>query len=668
MSFTTPRAGGGDDAGGDVADRPARRTLNGSANPNGAATTGWFRYATTDPGTCNDTFGTRVPSPAAAEPRLRHDRRRLHLQHDHRVSLTPGTTYYYCAIAQNSVRDGVRRGACRSRRRRRRRSRPASATRRHRHDRDAERHRRTRTAATTTGWFRYSATSTRARATTPSARASRRPAARRSARARRASPFSQIDHRPRRGRRTTSARSRRTRRASAFGSVLCFTTPRAPTVTTTLAVSGSRHQRHAERLGEPERRRRRPAGSATARRTRAPATTRSARACRPAGGTDLGAGHAAASAFSQPITGLTPGTTYYFCAIASQRARDGVRRGACRSRRRAEPTVTTAAATRSTSSTAHAQRLGEPERRRRRRPGSATRRPTRAPATTRSARACRPTGGTQLGSGTTARRLQHDQRRRGLVAGHDVLLLRDRAELVRARRSARCCRSRRRRRADGDDRRPRRAHDDDGDAQRQRRTRTAATTTGWFRYATTNPGTCNDTFGTRAPATGGTSARRGHAQRRRSSQAITGLTPGTTYYFCAIAPELGGHRRSARCVSFTTPAPPTVTTHAAPTSVTQRHRARSTARRTRTARGDRLVPLRARRTRAPATTASARALRRPAARRARRRGTASVAYSQPLTRPHAGHDLLRTARSPRTRSGPAFGAVVSFTDARRSRR
>ena len=41
-------------------------TLNGSANPNGAATTGWFRYGTTNPGTCNDTFGTRAPAAAAA--------------------------------------------------------------------------------------------------------------------------------------------------------------------------------------------------------------------------------------------------------------------------------------------------------------------------------------------------------------------------------------------------------------------------------------------------------------------------------------------------------------------------------------------------------------------------------------------------------------------------
>ena len=40
----------------------ATATLNGSANPNGDATTGWFRYSTTSPGTCNDSFGTRAPA------------------------------------------------------------------------------------------------------------------------------------------------------------------------------------------------------------------------------------------------------------------------------------------------------------------------------------------------------------------------------------------------------------------------------------------------------------------------------------------------------------------------------------------------------------------------------------------------------------------------------
>ena len=40
----------------------ASATLNGTANPNGTAATGWFRYATTSPGTCNNTFGTLAPA------------------------------------------------------------------------------------------------------------------------------------------------------------------------------------------------------------------------------------------------------------------------------------------------------------------------------------------------------------------------------------------------------------------------------------------------------------------------------------------------------------------------------------------------------------------------------------------------------------------------------
>lgn len=74
-------------------------TLNGSANPNSASTTGWFRYSVTNPGSCNDAFGTRVPvsggtnlgsgtSPVAYS--------------NSALGLSAGTTYYYCAIANNS--------------------------------------------------------------------------------------------------------------------------------------------------------------------------------------------------------------------------------------------------------------------------------------------------------------------------------------------------------------------------------------------------------------------------------------------------------------------------------------------------------------------------------------------------------------------------------------
>jgi hypothetical protein len=43
-------------------------TLNGSANPGGGAAIGWFRYSTTNPGTCDDLFGTRAPAAGGLVP------------------------------------------------------------------------------------------------------------------------------------------------------------------------------------------------------------------------------------------------------------------------------------------------------------------------------------------------------------------------------------------------------------------------------------------------------------------------------------------------------------------------------------------------------------------------------------------------------------------------
>ena len=50
-------------------------------------------------------------------------------------------------------------------------------------------------------------------------------------------------------------------------------------------------------------------------------------------------------------------------------------------------------------------------------------------------------------------------------------------------------------------------------------------TVAYFRYATTNPGTCNDTFGVRAPATGGVQAGSGGTYVPYEVP-VTGLTPG----------------------------------------------------------------------------------------------------------------------------------------------
>src|SRR5439155_1373060 len=40
----------------------ASATLQGSADPAGAAAAGWFRWSTSRPASCDDVFGTRAPT------------------------------------------------------------------------------------------------------------------------------------------------------------------------------------------------------------------------------------------------------------------------------------------------------------------------------------------------------------------------------------------------------------------------------------------------------------------------------------------------------------------------------------------------------------------------------------------------------------------------------
>ncbi|MGQ0506537.1 MAG: hypothetical protein ACT4TC_14585 [Myxococcaceae bacterium] len=73
-------------------------TLNGTANPNEVSSSGWFRYATTNPGTCNDTFGTRAPASgtvALGSGTLQTPYARV------LTGLSANTTYYHCALASN---------------------------------------------------------------------------------------------------------------------------------------------------------------------------------------------------------------------------------------------------------------------------------------------------------------------------------------------------------------------------------------------------------------------------------------------------------------------------------------------------------------------------------------------------------------------------------------
>ena len=88
-----------------------------------------------------------------------------------------------------------------------------------------------------------------------------------------------------------------------------------------------------------------------------------------------------------------------------------------------------------------------------------------------------------------------------------------------------------------------------------------ASSTGWFRYSTTNPGTCNDAFGSRAPVMGASSLG-GGTYDQSFAQNISGLSPATTYYYCAIVSSTEGTAFGS-VLSFTTAGAVSVVTNAA---------------------------------------------------------------------------------------------------------
>jgi len=86
--------------------------------------------------------------------------------------------------------------------------------------------------------------------------------------------------------------------------------------------------------------------------------------------------------------------------------------------------------------------------------------------------------------------------------------------------------------------------------------------TAWFRYDTVDPGSCDDTFGTRAPDIGGTTVAL-DAGQQPVAEPIVGLVAGTTYYFCALA-ENGDGLEVGQVLSFTAQLQtPTVVTESA---------------------------------------------------------------------------------------------------------
>lgn len=76
-------------------------------------------------------------------------------------------------------------------------------------------------------------------------------------------------------------------------------------------------------------------------------------------------------------------------------------------------------------------------------------------------------------------------------------------------------------------------------------------TTGWFRLSPTDPGACDDVFGARVPASGGTDLGAGTGSVRYSIT-TTGLVSGTTYDFCAIVSNASG-KAFGTVLTFTVP-------------------------------------------------------------------------------------------------------------------
>ena len=522
-------------------------TLNGSANPNRDAATGYFRYATASPGTCNDTFGTRVP--ATGGTALGSGSASVPFSQA-LTGLMQGTTYYFCALGSNSV--GTTSGAVLSFTTT---NAPTPTT--------LSATSVTGTTATlngstnpngssATGYFRYSASNPGVCTDTFGTRA---PTSGGTALGAGTAPVSHSQGLTGLVAGTTYYYCALGTNAAGvgFGNLLTFTTPGAPTVTTSPASSVVTTSATLEGAASPN-------GAAATGwfrystavvtvcndtfGTRTPAT----------GGTALGAGNTAVP-YSAAITGLTSGTTYYFCAIASNSL--GTRFGTPQSfTTQSAPVVSTSAATSLSSTTATLNGSGNPR-------GVSTtgwfRYSTSSPGTCNDTFGTRaPTsGGTDLGAGNTANPYAEvltglapgttyyfcalAQNANGTSVGSVLSFTTTNLPSVTTNAASAVAAT--------------------GATLNGSADPNGAAATGWFRFDTTNPGTCNDTFGIRAPGTGGTSLGSGSTAVAFNA-AVTGLTPTTTYWFCAIASN-GVGTAFGSVQSFTTPTAPAVTTVAA---------------------------------------------------------------------------------------------------------
>jgi MYXO-CTERM domain-containing protein len=548
VSFTTPALPPAVTTGAPTAVTGALATLNGTANPEGDATTAWFRFSTVSPGTCNDSFGTRAPATGGSA--LGAGTAAVAFAQNI-MGLSQATTYYYCAIAQNSL--GTSLGAVLSF------ATPAppvvttvgtsslSSTSTFL-DADVNPNR-----AATTGWFRYSATNP---VTCNDTFGSRAPA----------TGGTSVGA----GSTTTSYELSiaglsagttyyfcgiaQNSEGLAFGLVQSFTTLAAPTVTTNAATLVTANSATLNGAGDPN------GASATGwfrYATTNPGTCNDTFGTRTptSGGTALGSGTSPV-AYARSIAGLLPATTYYVCALASNSFGTGVGAVVSFTTPALPPTVGTATATPVTGTMAQLNSTANPN-------GDATtawfRFSTVSPGTCNDTFGTRApiTGGSAVGNGTSP--VAYSQTISGLTqattyfycaiaqnslgisfgvvetfttAAPPVAVTVSSSGITSTTASL------------------------DGMANPNR-----AATTGWFRISATNPVTCNDTFGTRVPATGGTSLGAGSSQIGYSLLA-NGLSPATTYYFCAIA-QNGEGTGLGNVLSFTTLATPTVTTNAA---------------------------------------------------------------------------------------------------------
>jgi hypothetical protein len=522
-------------------------TLNGAAVPNRASTTGYFRFSTTNPGTCDDTFGTRAPEAGGAPLGAGSS------SVDYAAAITglaPGTTYFFCAFADNVV--GSSAGTVRSF------TTPSGPT-------VATLAPTAVTATTvtlrgeavpnlaaTTGFFRFSDTDPGTCTSTFGVRAPTVGGTTLGA-GTVAVPYAQS---------LVGLAPGTTYFVCAFatnavgtnsGVVVSFKTPEPPSVTTadatnvtatTATLNGIGNPRLAATTGHFRVSTIDPGACDDVFGARAPTT----------GGTDLGAGDSDV-AFSATVTGLLPRTTYFFCAIA--RNAPGTGTGAVRSfTTPAAPTTTTTGADAVTATTARLSGVANPNL------GESTgyfRFSEFRPA------ACDDTFGTrvpQVGGiplGAVDGNVAFDVVIEGLAAGTTYFFCARAENVVGAT----------------------------GGAVLSFTTPTLPTATTMpatnvlgveatlqalvdanraatavhFRFDTTNPGVCDDAFGTRAPLNGSTSVPAEGAGVLVREPAI-GLSPSTTYFFCVVAENVVG-TAFGPVLSFTTPDPPVVTSRAA---------------------------------------------------------------------------------------------------------